>query len=97
MATPTERSLFDPLRTLFDSVRSGGHITAPVFGRHDVIAADPGGQEARNYAIWRVMLDGWGVPERSTEELSNEITAARFVDPTTARLLGTMIVQARRP
>lgn len=86
------------LRTVFDSVRSGGHITAPVFGRHEVIAVDPGGLEARNYAIWRVMFDGWGVPERTTEELSNEITTAGFVDPSTAaRLFATMIVHARRP
>ena len=86
------------LRTLFHSVRSGGHVTAPVFGRHEVIAADPGGLEARNYAIWRVMLDGWSVPERTAEELSNEIAAAGFVDPsTTTRLFGAMIVDARRP
>jgi hypothetical protein len=63
-----------------------------------MIAVDPAGLEARNYAIWRVMLDGWGVPERRTEELSNEITSAGFVDPSTAaRLFGTMIVHARRP
>jgi hypothetical protein len=86
------------LATLFACVRRGGAVRAPVFGLHDQIAQDPTGRQARSYAVDRIMLDAWGVPERTPEQLHDEFEAAGFIDATiVTREGGVTSVYARRP
>ncbi|GAA3645168.1 hypothetical protein GCM10022237_00740 [Nocardioides ginsengisoli] len=86
------------LASLFANLRSGAVVRAPLFGDHAKMAAEPDGVEARSYATERVMLDGWGVPERTPEQLVAEIHAAGFVDgAVVTRDGGLVAVYARRP
>lgn len=86
------------LASLFANVRSGAVVRAPLFGDHAAMAADPTGVEARSYAVEQVMLDAWGVPERTPEQLRDELTAAGFVGATVVvRDGGLAGVFARKP
>jgi hypothetical protein len=70
------------LHTLFESVRPGGTVQATLLG--DETAA-PRGPEGRHRALFRMILEGWGVPDRDPDTLAAELTTAGFVD---ARLVG---------
>jgi len=85
------------LASLFANVRSGGVVRSPVFGDHQRMAAEPSSSEARLYALDRVMLDSWGVPERTPEQLQMEFAAAGFTDVTVERGEIMPVVYARRP
>lgn len=85
------------LGAMFANVRSGGVLRSPVFGDHDRIADDPLGEEARLYTLDRVMLDSWGVPERTPDQLKAEIAAAGFTDVAIVRNGIPITLYARRP
>jgi len=68
------------LRTLHDSLRSGGLAHAPLMGDDEAGQLDPHGAEARRRATFRLILDGWGVPDRDRDQLAEEFTGAGFVD-----------------
>jgi len=85
------------LASLFANVRSGGVVRSPVFGDHERMAAEPYGSDARIYALDRVMLDSWGVPERTPEQLQTEFAAAGFIDVTVERGEVMPVIYARRP
>lgn len=85
------------LASLFANVRSGGIVRSPVFGDHAQLADDPHGDEARLYTLDRVMIDGWGVPERTPEQLKAEFESAGFVDVTIVYREVNDGIYARRP
>nr|WP_246416378.1 class I SAM-dependent methyltransferase [Nocardioides luti] len=68
------------LAALFTNLRPGGTAWAPVLGDVPAMEADPTGPERQEYAVFRVILDSWGVPERSPAQLGAEFRAAGFVD-----------------
>jgi SAM-dependent methyltransferase len=68
------------LRTMFTSLRSGGLAQAPLLGDDAALRTDEPGAEARERAIFRVILDGWGVPDRDRDGLAAEFEEAGFVD-----------------
>ncbi|MGX5772562.1 methyltransferase domain-containing protein [Microbacterium trichothecenolyticum] len=92
--TPTREAA---LASLFANVRSGGVVRSPVFGDHGRMADDPHGDEARQYSLNRVMLDGWGVPERTPEQLKAEFEDAGFIDVTIVYHDINDGIYARRP
>lgn len=67
------------LRTLFTSLRPGGLAQAPLLG-DDGVAGDDHGPEARHRAVFRMILDGWGVPDRDRDGLAAEFADAGFID-----------------
>jgi predicted O-methyltransferase YrrM len=85
------------LASLFANVRSGGVVRSPVFGDHGRMAADPHGDDARQYSLHRVMHDGWGVPERTPEQLKAEFEDAGFIDVTIVYHEVNDGIYARRP
>jgi SAM-dependent methyltransferase len=93
---PTRRAA---LAALFRSLRPGGIAWAPCAVDFDALAADPGGPEARLYALQRLLLLSWGVPERSAAELCAEFAEAGFTDITTSGGggAGPVRVRAVRP
>ncbi|MBW9119594.1 methyltransferase domain-containing protein [Microbacterium trichothecenolyticum] len=92
--TPTREAA---LASLFANVRSGGVVRSPVFGDHGRMADDLHGDEARQYSLNRVMLDGWGVPERTPEQLKAEFEDAGFIDVTIVYHDINDGIYARRP
>lgn len=68
------------LRTAYASLRSGGLALAPLLGDDAVIQADPRGAEARHRAVFRVILDGWGIPDRDRDQLAAEFEDVGFVE-----------------
>lgn len=68
------------LRTLFTSLRSGGLAQAPLLGDDASLDTDDPGPEARERSVFRVILDGWGVPDRDRDGLAAEFEQAGFVD-----------------
>ena len=85
------------LASMLANLRAGGVVRAPVFGDHDRIAAEPLGEEARLYTLDRVMLDSWGVPERTPVQLRAEFEEAGFTDVTIAPGDIATAVYARAP
>lgn len=77
-----ESSRAAALRTLRTSLVSGGLAYAPLLGDDEQLRADPHGPEARYRAVFRVILDNWGVPDRDGDGLVAEFTEAGFVDVT---------------
>jgi SAM-dependent methyltransferase len=67
------------LRTLLVSLRAGGIAQAPLLG-DDPQPDDEHGAEARHRATFRMILDGWGVPDHDRDGLSGEFSSAGFVD-----------------
>jgi protein-L-isoaspartate O-methyltransferase len=65
------------LQTLFDSLRSGGLAQAPLLGDDE---ADVDVAETRYRAVFRMILAGWGVPDRDRDGLAAEFEDAGFVD-----------------
>ncbi len=82
------------LRTLFDNIRPGGLVAAPIVhpigGEPDAVL--------RRISLLRVSTQSWGVPDRTPEELVEEFQTAGLVD---ARAVGqgkrSMLVLANRP
>jgi hypothetical protein len=68
------------LETLLACLRPGGIVQAPLGPDFDKIEADPDGPLARDFAIWRTVLEAWGVPERDPAALIAEFEAAGFVE-----------------
>jgi hypothetical protein len=68
------------LRTLFTSLRSGGVAQAPLLGDDTSLRRDDPGPEAQERAVFRVILDSWGVPDRDRASLAAEFEDAGFVD-----------------
>jgi hypothetical protein len=85
------------LATLRANLRSGAVVRSPVFGDHDRIAEDPFGKEARQYTLLRVMIDAWGVPERTPDQLKTEFEHAGFVDVAIVPRDIAVTIYARRP
>ncbi|HVU73356.1 MAG TPA: class I SAM-dependent methyltransferase [Mycobacteriales bacterium] len=87
------------LAVLMANLRSGAHMWAPLPAKHELIAADPRGEEARTHALHRIVLGSWGVPERSADELAAELADAGFVDVVVTDREGPKPtrVRARRP
>ncbi len=74
------RSRPGALEVLFDSLRPGGVVQAPLAGDFASMRADPDGGQARYYTLTRVVHESWGVPERTPEQLTAELERAGFVD-----------------
>jgi SAM-dependent methyltransferase len=86
------------LATLMHALRSGGVVLAPLGADGEAAMADPTSQEARDFALWRVVLDSWGVPERVPEELVAEVAGAGFVDVRIQKREGAgPLLRATRP
>ncbi|HJQ42790.1 MAG TPA: class I SAM-dependent methyltransferase [Jatrophihabitantaceae bacterium] len=92
-----EESRQGALRTMLSSLRPGGVVLAPLGADYDAIQADPDSTAAREYALWRVVLDSWGVPERSPETLVAEVQSAGFVDVRVVAGGAGPVVRATRP
>lgn len=86
------------LGTALRSLRSGAVLRAPLLGDPEDLAADPRGEGARSRAAMRIVLGAWGVPDRTPDELVDEIAAAGFVDVAALRMPhGGWGVRAVRP
>ena len=85
------------LRTLRSALRTGGVVHAPLGANFAAMDADPDGSEARDFAVWRVVLDSWGVPERRPEQLVTEFEAAGFTDVEAVARDAGAVVRARQP
>ena len=70
------------LAALFRALRPGGVAWAPLVTDFEANAADPDRAEARSYVLRRVLLESWGVPERTFPDLKSEFESAGFVDVT---------------
>jgi hypothetical protein len=93
-----ERSRATALRALHANLRSGGVAFAPLGVDHAEIAADPDGTKAQAYAVWRVIVGSWGVPERTGPMLVDEFVDAGFVDVRVVERGGEgPVVRATRP
>lgn len=68
------------LASMMRALRPGAVLLAPLGSDGEAAMADPASVEARDFALWRVLLDSWGVPERTGAELVAEIEAAGFTD-----------------
>lgn len=68
------------LRTLFTSLRSGGVAQAPLLGDDAALGTEDPRPEAQDRAVFRVILDGWGIPDRDRDGLAAEFETAGFVD-----------------
>jgi hypothetical protein len=68
------------LRTMRASLRPGGFADAPLGADFDKMRADPTGAESRSWAVFRVILDSWDVPERDPDTLISEFREAGFDD-----------------
>ena len=68
------------LEVLFESLRPGGIVQAPLAADFPAVRADPHGSEARYYTLSRVVHESWGVPERTPELLAAELEGAGFVE-----------------
>ena len=86
------------LRTMLRCLRPGGVLHAPLGANFEEMASDPHGDAARDFAVWRVVLDAWGVPERSPDALVAEFAAAGFGEVrVAARKGGGPVVRGIRP
>ena len=74
----------DALATLFRCLRPGGIAWAPCAVDFDEVQTHPEGAEAKAYALRRLLLLSWGVPERTGAELCAEFAAAGFTDISTS-------------
>ncbi len=68
----------DALRVAFRSLRRGGVIRAPLMTAPVTSTEDLRTDDGREYAVDRVVHGGWGVPERSADDLAAEIAQAGF-------------------
>ena len=66
------------LQTARRALRSGGWLSMPVIWGES--SPEEGSDEARELGAERLLLDLWGVPPRTTAEVSAEVEAAGFVD-----------------
>jgi hypothetical protein len=87
------------LHTLFTSLRPGGVAQAPLLGDEAALRTDARGPEARHRAVFRMILDGWGVPDRDQDGLAAEFADAGFVDVryVGGGAAGPLRLVARRP
>jgi SAM-dependent methyltransferase len=75
-------------------LRPGGMLGAPVRARPD---ADASSDEVLDYLLDNVLFSSWGIPERSADELVDEVAAAGFVEVTVVSEPPWMVVQAFKP
>ena len=87
------------LAALFRAMRPGGVVWAPLVADFDAIAAEPSSAEARDYAMRRILLQSWEIPERDFPALTAEFQTAGFVDVTRTGggSQGPARLRARRP
>lgn len=85
------------LATLRRVLRSGAVVHAPTGANFAAIDADPQGPQARDFVLWRTVLEAWGVPERRPEQLIAEFEAAGFEDVRVLERPGSPVVRARQP
>lgn len=86
------------LATMRACLRPGAFVQSPLGADFEKVRADPTGPAARDFAIWRTLLDGWGVPERDPDALIAEYEAAGFVDVAVTKNEGAgPRVRATRP
>ncbi len=87
------------LATAYHALRPGGMLLAPLLGDPSVAESDPHGSSARSLALARVVHRLWGVPDRSPDDLADEVAQAGFVDVvvSAAADAGVLVVVATRP
>jgi hypothetical protein len=85
------------LRTMHACLLPGGFADAPLGADFDKMRADPNGDESRSWAIFRVILDSWGVPERDPDTLMTDFRNAGFEDVRVVARNEGPIVRATRP
>jgi SAM-dependent methyltransferase len=78
-------------------VSPGAVVDAPTGANFAAIDADPTGPQARDFVLWRTVLDSWGVPERRPEQLIAEFEAAGFEDVRAVERPGSPVIRARQP
>ncbi|MCW2755969.1 MAG: Methyltransferase type 11 [Marmoricola sp.] len=91
---PSRRAALATLRRV---LRSGAVVHAPVGANFSAIDADPEGRLAREFVLWRTVLDSWGVPERRPEQLVAEFEAAGFADVGVIERPASPLLRARQP
>jgi SAM-dependent methyltransferase len=85
------------LASMRRALRPGGVLLAPLGSDGEAVMSDPTSQDARDFALWRVLLDSWGVPERTAAELVAELEAAGFTDVRVKDEGALPLVRATRP
>ncbi|MCW2855160.1 MAG: Methyltransferase type 11 [Marmoricola sp.] len=91
---PSRRAALVTLRRV---LRSGAVVHAPVGANFPAIDADPEGPLAREFALWRTVLNSWDVPERRPEQLVAEFEAAGFEDVGVIERPASPLLRARQP
>lgn len=66
------------LRTLHRQVRSGGTVVAPVRWYDEDRGGGPTSTSAKSHALFRVMSQTWGVPDRNPSQVADEFESAGF-------------------
>jgi ubiquinone/menaquinone biosynthesis C-methylase UbiE len=82
------------LATAARCLRPGGMLGAPVRARPD---AEPTSDEVLDYLLDDVLFAGWGIPERSDQELIEEVAEAGFVEVSVVSEPPWVVVQAFKP
>lgn len=83
------------LATARDALRPGGWVTAPVIWADQPV--DTASSPAQELALEGLLLDTWGVPRKTTHEVSAELRAAGFVDVRIDATPFVHLVRGRRP
>ncbi|HWC36072.1 MAG TPA: class I SAM-dependent methyltransferase [Mycobacteriales bacterium] len=86
------------LQTMMRALRPGGVMLAPLGSDAEEAMADPASSDARDFALWRVVLGSWGIPERTAAGLVAEVEAVGFADVRIERREGAgPLLRATRP
>ncbi len=85
------------LATLRRVLSSGAVVHAPTGANFAAVDKNPQGPQARDFVLWRTVLDSWGVPERRPEQLIAEFEAAGFQDVRIVERPGSPVIRARQP
>ncbi len=70
---------------------------APAFLEPLLAGADPHSEEARDFAVNRLLYGAWGIPLTGAGALQSEIDEAGFVDVQLVQTPINRVVLARRP
>lgn len=82
------------LATAARCLRPGGMLGAPVRARPD---AEASSDDVLDYLLDNVLFASWGIPERSADELVDEVAAAGFADVSVVSEPPWVVVQAIKP